>query len=155
MVIEDSILINASIEQVWVTFTDLTCWKNWCTILDGVSSDYKQMTEGARFKCSIRPFDIPLDLEPVIEEIVLHRRIVWSASKQGISAWHEFTFEQKGDTVLVTSRERFSGLLLNPLRFLFPKKKIKKLSIMMLKEVKEEAERNSMSLEKVIVQDNR
>ncbi len=154
MVIEDSVLIDASIEGVWDTFTDLTCWKNWCTILEGLSSDHKQMTEGARFKCSIRPFDIPLDLEPVIEEVVLHRRIVWSASRQGISARHEFTFEQKGDKVLVTSRETFSGLFMNPIRFLFPKKKIKKLSGMMLNEVKEEAERNSLSLKEIIVQDN-
>lgn len=140
MVIEESIIINAPIEKVWDIFTDLTCWKNWCSVIEDVSSDGARLEEGNSFKCCIRPFDIPVNLEPVVEEIDPMHRIVWSGKKHGVSALHEFTFQMDGSGVLLTSREAFSGLFMSPLRFLFPKKKLQELSFRMLQEVKTAAE---------------
>ncbi|MEW6600377.1 MAG: SRPBCC family protein, partial [Nitrospirota bacterium] len=136
MIIEDAIVINASLEKVWDIFTDLTCWKKWCSVIEDVSSDGKRLEEGSSFKCCIRPFDLPMNLEPLVEEIIPMDRIVWSGKKHGISARHEFTFEINGSGVLLTSRESFSGLFMSPLRFLFPKKKLQELSGKMLREIK-------------------
>jgi len=140
MVIEESIIIDASLEKVWDLFTDLTCWKNWCSVIEDVSSEEKRLEEGNSFKCCIRPFDIPMDLEPLVEEILPMDRIVWSGKKHGISARHEFTFQINGSGVLLTSREVFSGLFMSPLRFLFPKRKLQELSGRMLNEIKTAAE---------------
>jgi ligand-binding SRPBCC domain-containing protein len=140
MVIEESIIISASIEKVWDIFTDLTCWKNWCSVIEDVSADGKRLEEGNSFKCCIRPFDIPMNLEPLVEEVIPRERIVWTGKKHGVSARHEFTFQINNGQVLLTSREAFSGLFMSPLRFLFPKKKLQELSLRMLKEVKTAAE---------------
>jgi len=140
MVIEESIIINASLEKVWDIFTDLTCWKNWCSVIEDVTADGKRLEEGNSFKCCIRPFDIPMNLEPLVEEIDPMHRIVWSGKKHGISARHEFTFQTKNNGVLLTSREAFTGLVMSPLRFLFPKKTLQELSGKMLREIKVAAE---------------
>jgi uncharacterized protein YndB with AHSA1/START domain len=34
MIIEESIFINAPIDKVWQTFTDLTCWRQWNSVLN-------------------------------------------------------------------------------------------------------------------------
>jgi ligand-binding SRPBCC domain-containing protein len=140
MVIEESIIINASLEKVWDIFTDLTCWKKWCSVIEDVSSEGKRLEEGNRFKCCIRPFDIPMNLEPLVEEIDPMHRIVWSGKKHGVSARHEFTFQMSSSGVLLTSREAFSGLFMSPLQLLFPKKKLQDLSGRMLREIKMAAE---------------
>ncbi|MBI5664262.1 MAG: SRPBCC domain-containing protein [Nitrospirae bacterium] len=140
MVIEESIIINAPIEKVWDIFTDLTCWKDWCSVIEDVSTDVTRLEEGNSFKCCIRPFDIPMDLEPFVEEIILRERIVWSGKKHGISARHEFSFQVNAGQVNLTSRESFSGLFLGTLRFMFPEKKLQELSGKMLREIKAAAE---------------
>ncbi len=144
MVIEESVLITAPLEKVWDTFTDLTCWKEWSTVLTNVSAESERLTEGKRFKFCIRPFDIPVHLEPVVEEIIPKKRIVWTGSKHGISARHEFIFQKKDGKVLLLSRETFSGIVIKPLKFLFPKRKIREISILMLKEVKAAAENHEI-----------
>ena len=140
MVIRESILIHAPLEKVWDTFTDLTCWKSWSTVLTNVSSDVERITEGKSFKFCIRPFVLPLNLRPSVELVVPGKRIVWSGRKHGISARHEFIFESHNGTVNLTSKETFSSSLIKPFMFLFPKKRIRELSTLMLKELKEAAE---------------
>lgn len=140
MVIQESVLINAPLTRVWDTFTDLTCWKNWSTVFSNISYESDLLTAGKRFRFCIRPFDIPVNLEPVVEEIIPGQRIVWSGRKHGITARHEFTFHTEGDKVLLTSRETFSGIVIKPIKLFFPKRKIKELSIRMLMEIKQAAE---------------
>ena len=140
MIIEDSILIHAPIERVWDTFTDLTCWKDWSTVLGNVTADTKTLTKGKRFKFCLRPFDLPLNVEPIVEEVMLHERIVWSGSKHGIHARHEFIFQQADNGILLKSIETFSGNILKVFGFAFPAQKMKDLTLLMLHEVKEASE---------------
>jgi uncharacterized protein YndB with AHSA1/START domain len=140
MLIEEYVFIDAPLKKVWDTFTDLTCWKDWSTVMSNVSSEAALLTEGKRFRFCIRPFDIPVNIEPIVEEIIPGLRIVWSGRKHGITARHEFTFQVKKEGVLLTSRETFSGAILKPLKFFFPKRKIRELSILMLHDIKAAAE---------------
>ncbi|MBI4697864.1 MAG: SRPBCC family protein [Nitrospirae bacterium] len=140
MTIIESIIINAPMKKVWDIFTDLTCWKDWSTIIEDVSSVSGRLAEGKSFKFCIRPFDIPIYLEPVVEEIIPGQSIIWTGKKHGITARHEFTFQAKDDKVILTSRETFTGILALRLRFFFPKQKIQELSALMLKEIKQAAE---------------
>jgi ligand-binding SRPBCC domain-containing protein len=140
MVIETSTLIHAPLKKVWDTFTDLTCWEDWSSFISDVSAETERLTKGKRFKFCIRPFDIPVNLEPVVKEIVSHKRIVWIGKKHGISARHEFTFQVQDGSVHLTSKETFSGRMMKSLGFLFPKQKIRELSDLMLKEIKHAAE---------------
>jgi hypothetical protein len=142
MIIEESVLISSQVKIVWDTFTDLTCWRDWCTVLDDVSASTDRMTKGKSFKFCIRPFDIPIHLQPVVEEVIPEKHIVWTGKKLGLSARHEFTFEEKDGGTLIKSKETFSGILISSMHLIFPKKKLQELSSMMLKEIKEASENN-------------
>jgi hypothetical protein len=113
MVIEESVLIEAGMDRVWRIFTDLACWRDWNRTARQVSSVSGRIEEGERFRFRLRPFNLPVNIDPVIDEVVEHERVVWSGSRFGIYSRHEFLFRQIDGGVLVTSREEFRGI---PLR---------------------------------------
>jgi uncharacterized protein YndB with AHSA1/START domain len=141
MEIEYSVTIHADINTVWDIFTDLTCWKEWSSVLGDSSAEHDRLTEGKRFNFCIRPFALPIHVEPVVEEVVHGERIVWSGSKYGIHARHEFIFDQGENNVVLTSREIFQSDPFRRLLFHVPKKRLHELSIKILEELKEAAEK--------------
>lgn len=140
MVIEESILIRGSIGKVWKTFTDLTCWADWNTVLRDVSGKDVCIQEGARFRCCLRPFVFPVYFEPEIEEVVPFRKIAWRGRKFGILARHEYLFAETENGVLVTSREVFSGQTITMAGPVFPEWRIKELTVSLLRDLKKEVE---------------
>jgi hypothetical protein len=142
MVIEDSIIIQSSIEKVWNIFADLSCWEDWCLVLQDVCTEGTGHVEtGKQFRFCIRSFVFPLKMKPVIEEVIPNQRIVWSGKKFGIHARHEFILECVHDSVRLTSRETFRGFFAFILRFLFVKKRLSSLTASFLKELKAAAEK--------------
>jgi len=144
MLICESILVNAPLKQVWDTFTDLTCWQDWNTVFSHVSSEAARLTEGKSFKFCIRPFSFPMHIEPVVEELVAGHKIVWSGTKHGFTARHEFLFEEKNGKTLLRSREVFKLNLLKRLFFHIPGKRLHRLSILMLQDLKYAAENRAV-----------
>jgi len=142
MQIEHSIVIKSDISRVWKIFTDLTCWKHWSTVLGDSSSEAATLTEGKSFKFCIRPFALPIHVEPAVDELIPGKRIVWSGEKYGIHARHEFIFTESDTTVHVLSREIFTAPNVRKLLFHIPQKKLHALAIKMLHELKEEAEKS-------------
>jgi hypothetical protein len=141
MLIEESVLINADLKDIWKTFTDLTCWADWNTVAGKVASDSGRIEEGERFAFCLRPFSVPIMIEPKIEEVVPREKVVWTGTKFGIFSRHEFLFQQVANGVLVTSRETFRGL---PLLFggaAFPESTVRELTVGMLKDLKKAAEK--------------
>jgi hypothetical protein len=145
MLIEHSVAIHADINTLWNIFMDMTCWKDWSTVLGKVSSDEERLKEGKVFTFCIRPFAIPIHIEPQVEEVVPGKRIVWSGKKYGIRARHEFIFREEKDCVVLTSREIFQSGPVKSLLFHLPGKKLRQLSEMLLKELKEAAEKAEMT----------
>lgn len=141
MLIEHSVAIYADINTLWNIFTDMTCWKDWSTVLGDVSSEEKRLKEGKAFTFCIRPFAVPIHIKPEVEEVVPGKRIVWSGGKFGIHARHEFIFQEEKDYVILTSKEIFHSSPLKRLFFHFPRKRLHQLSVMLLKELKEAAEK--------------
>jgi ligand-binding SRPBCC domain-containing protein len=142
MMIEESVLINAGMDQVWRSFTDLTCWDAWSRTARKVSPESCTMEQGTRFRFRLRPFVVPVDIMPVIDEIVPHERVVWSGSKYGISSRHEFLFQQAGNGVLVTSREKLIGLPLVLGGRRFTERTVRNLTVRMLRELKAACEQD-------------
>lgn len=141
MVIEESILINAKIARVWDTLTDLACWEDWSKVLSDVTfKDGGTMSQGKQFSFCIRPFSVPVYLQPTIEEIKQNERLIWSGTKYGIFARHEFILERTPHGVKVTSRETFKGILLESLRFVFPEWKLREITLAFLNNLKEASE---------------
>ena len=140
MVIEESVSINASVEKVWQTFTDLTCWANWNSVLKDVATGHSSFQRGDTFTCSIRPFVFPVKFESLIEEVVPYERVVWSGSKYGIFARHVFIFRKTGDLVQVLSTETFKGITIENLKFIFPGWRIRELTQSLLRDLKKASE---------------
>lgn len=140
MVIEESILIFSPIEKVWNIITDLTCWSKWNTVLENVSSDIPRITEGRKFRFCIRPFVIPVSFEPVIEEVVPVKKITWRGEKFGLTAVHEYIFQETDQGVSVISRETFSGGPVALYGILFSMGRLKELTLTLLQNLKEAAE---------------
>lgn len=145
MIISESIVINAPLTKVWDNFTDLTCWKEWSTVMSNVSSETERLTEGKSFKFCIRPFTFPVNVEPVVEELITEQRIVWTGSRHGIKARHEFLFEEKNGKTLLTSNELFKINWFKRLFFHIPKKRLHRLSVLMLQDLKDACENNEMT----------
>jgi hypothetical protein len=140
MVIEESVLINANISKVWQIFTDLTCWRDWNTVMRNVCSDGKSLSHGCDISCSFRPFLLPVKAIIRVEELKPYERIVWSAKKKGFTARNKFSFQSNEKGVLVTSREAYSGPLVKSLSFLLPKKKMRTLIKTFLRDLKTASE---------------
>ena len=140
MVIEESLLINAKIGKVWETFTDLTCWKDWNTVMRNFCSGEKCLSHGSEISCSFRPFLLPVKAMIRVEEVKPYERIVWSAKKKGFSARNNFSFQSNEKGVLVTSRETYSGPLVKSLSFLLPKRRMRTLIKTFLKDLKKASE---------------
>jgi hypothetical protein len=140
MIIKESITIHATMEKVWNTFTDLTRWTQWNTVMSDVRSDEHCLAHGKDIKCSFRPFLFPINIKIKIQEIIPFNRIVWSAQKKGLFAFHEFFFQEVEKVVLVTSKETFSGLLTSAGGFLLPEKRMRSLTKTFLKDLKKASE---------------
>lgn len=140
MEIRHSIVIDADLDTVWNIFTDLTCWKNWSRVLGESSSSEERLSEGKRFRFCLRPFAFPVHVEPEVEEVIPGKRIVWSGTKYGIHARHEFIFERSNGAVLLTSREIFTARGISRILALVPQRKLHRLSVTMLTELKQASE---------------
>ncbi len=141
MLIEDSITIHAPMQKVWETFTDITCWDDWNSVLKNVSPDRAEvLTEGGKVKFCIYPFKFPVYFEPVIEEIIPNKKIVWTSGKFGVIARHEFIFKEVEIGVRVISKESFRGISLKTMSFLFPRSRLKALTVSFLRDLKKAAE---------------
>lgn len=141
MVIQESVLIHASIEKVWDVFVSFTCWADWNRVLTDVRSHSPSLTEGQAFSCSVRPYLLPVDISPVVTRVEPLRKIVWTASLYGISSVHEFLFDEAPEGVAVESRERFTGL---PLLFgarRFFEDKVRQLTVSFLAGLRVAAEK--------------
>jgi hypothetical protein len=140
MVIQESVLIHAKMDKVWETFTDLTSWKDWNTVMRDICSVEKCLSHGGKILCSFRPFLLPIKATIRVEEVKTHERIVWFAKKKRLSARNKFSFQSNEKGVIVTSRETFSGPLVKSLSFLLPKRKMRTLIKTFLKDLKTASE---------------
>jgi hypothetical protein len=108
--IEDEVVISASLEKVWESFTDLTCWADWNSVLTKVKPHSGSCIDAdGSFTCCVTPFGVPVFFETRIDEISPMERIVWTGSKYMIRGRHEFLFTEKDGRVRLFSREVLSG----------------------------------------------
>jgi hypothetical protein len=140
MVIEESILIHAKMDKVWETFTNLTCWKEWNTVMENVCTKEQCLSCGGEISCCFRPFVFLVKATIRIEDVKPLEHIVWSAKKHGFFARNMFTFQNNEKGIIVTSRETFSGFIVVFFGFLLPKKRMRTLIQTFLKDLKTASE---------------
>ena len=140
MIIKESITIAATIEKVWDTFTDLSGWTSWNTVIKDVKSKERLLINGRSLKCTFRPFLFPIRVKIRIEEIIPYEHIIWVARKKGLVARHEFLFRNSEQGIQVISRETFTGLFVAGEGLLLPVRRMRSLTKVFLKDLKKAAE---------------
>jgi hypothetical protein len=140
-VIEETITIDAGTRTVWELFVDLSRWSLWNRTLTNVSSgEARRIEQGKPFTCLMRPLVCQVRLEPLAEEVLPSRRIILTGHRFGIRARHEFLFEGNETQTKVTSRETFRGILPGLPGWFFLRRRLEKLTVCMLRDLKAAAE---------------
>lgn len=140
--IEESVWVAAALDRVWGTFTDLTCWPDWNSVLTKAeATDESCLLAGRSFRCCIRPYAVPVFFQAKVEQIVPREKVLWTAKRFGLRGRHEFLFEPEGDGVRVVSREVLTGFPVLLGGLFFPVGRFRRITATFLRELKEGAER--------------
>jgi len=132
VIIEESMLIHAPVKRVWDVFVTFTCWADWNRVLTDVNAHNVCLAEGKGFRCCIRPYFFPVNFSPHVTLVETHKKIIWTATKYGISSEHEFLFEEIPDGMNIVSRETFSGFPILLGAGFFIKNQVRQLTISFL-----------------------
>jgi hypothetical protein len=141
MIIEEKIAIKAPLTQVWKVFANLAAWGEWnsvcqdCCLLAG-----EEMAAGTCFSFKLRPYYLPIEIPLHITRCDQGREVVWEGERLGVKGIHRFTFEERGDSVILTSIEQFSGPLFFLSRLILVPQRLHRLSKKLLQDVKKAAE---------------
>jgi len=141
LIIEESITIFASLDNVWNTFTDFGCWNHWNLLIEKTSpEDEKILREGSKVQFCIYPFNVPIHFESTIEDVSPGKRAVLTTQKWGILSHHEFRFREIDHGVMVTSKESLKAGGPQRLVLLWQKSRLRDLNVSFLKDLKKAAE---------------
>ncbi|MDJ0912253.1 MAG: SRPBCC domain-containing protein [Desulfobacterales bacterium] len=141
MIIHEDIEINAPLPVVWRVFAAMEDWKNWntvcesCCILDG-----EAMQNGCTFSFEMRPYYLPIKVVPTITKCEPQDEVIWEGKRFGVYARHSFIFRQKGDRVILTSSEEFSGPLMWASKLILIPRRLHRLTQRLMHEIKARAE---------------
>ena len=141
MIIEESIDIRAPLPVVWRVFSTMEDWKSWNTVIENcciISGD--SMAENTCFTFQMRPYYLPIKVMPTITKCDPGKEVIWEGSRFGVKAVHSFIFEEKGDTVRLTSSEAFRGPLLWLSKLIFIPKRLHRLTQQLMLAIKNQAE---------------
>jgi len=146
MVIREEIEIAAPLAIVWSVFSRLEEWDDWntacqsCHLVEG-----EEMLAGACFSFVVRPFTLPIKVEPRITDCEPGQKVVWEGERFGIHAIHTWTFREKNGRVILLSHEEFSGPLIWLARLILVPRRLHSLTRQLLASVKEEAEARALA----------
>jgi hypothetical protein len=141
VIIEEKIEIQAPLSQVWQVFSSLAAWHRWntvcqdCCLLEG-----EEMAANTCFAFKLRPYYLPIKIQLQIIRCETGREVVWEGERLGVKGVHSFTFQEHGDTVILTSIEKFSGPLFFLSRLILVPQRLHRLSRQLLEDIKKAAE---------------
>jgi hypothetical protein len=141
MIIQANVHIQAPMAVVWRIFSHLDEWKDWNTACAGcrfTSGD--QLAEGACLTFVVKPFVFPLRVQPRVVSCEPGREVVWQGRRLGISAVHTWRFRETAAGVRMESVEVFRGPLLLIGRLLGVPKRLHRLTVGMLDQIKRYSE---------------
>ena len=144
MEIRETIRIRAPVATVWRVFTDIENWETWNTVCRECRlEEGGALEKGACISFSLSPLIFPLRIAPVVEARRENETIVWSGGKWGVRARHAFFFrkaDENGKWTELESIEVFSGPLLWAARLAGLHRRLHRLTLQLLKAIREEAE---------------
>ena len=141
MIIEETVEINAPLPVVWRVFSTMEDWQNWNTVCENCCIVRGNgMAQDTCFTFQMRPYYLPIKVMPTITKCEPAKEVIWEGSRFGVRAVHKFIFEDKEDTVLLTSSETFRGPLLWLGKLIFIPRRLHRLTRQLMASIKNQAE---------------
>jgi hypothetical protein len=142
MIIEATIQINAPLQRVWDVFSDISNWGDWNPVCRECRFETgNALVKGSCISFELTPVIFPMRIAPEVGHCEPGKKVVWSGSKMGIHAEHEFFFEENDNGVELKSIEHFKGPMLFFAKLLFLPSRLHGLTIRLLDAIKEKAEK--------------
>jgi hypothetical protein len=141
MVIEESVEIKAPLPVVWRVFSKMEDWQSWNTVCENcciITGD--SMAENTCFTFQMRPYYLPIKVMPTITKCEPGKEVIWEGRRFGVHAVHRFYFEEKENSVRLTSSEAFRGPLLWLSKLIFIPKRLHRLTRQLMASIKTQAE---------------
>jgi uncharacterized protein YndB with AHSA1/START domain len=137
-IIEETVHIDAPPGAVWSLLTDPASWPQWCSVIADAEGPATGVRKGSPIRFTLYIMGVRFTVEPTIEVVQKNTRLVWSGTKFGVRSRHEFRFSSTSGKTRLESFERLWGIpTLIPG---FPLSHLKKLTHIMLTELKQAAE---------------
>ena len=141
MIIEESVEINAPLPVVWRVFSAMEDWQSWNTVCENCCIvTGNGMAQDTCFTFQMRPYYLPIKVTPTITKCEPGKEVIWEGSRFGVKAVHRFIFEEKENTVRLTSSEAFRGPLLWLSKLIFIPKRLHRLTRQLMASIKDQAE---------------
>ena len=141
MIIEESVEIMAPLPVVWRIFSKMEDWQSWntvcenCCIIRG-----NRMAEDTCFTFQVRPYYLPVKVMPTITRCKPGKEVTWEGRRFGVHAVHRFIFEERENSVHLTSSETFRGPLLWLSKLIFIPRRLHRLTRELMLAIKNQAE---------------
>lgn len=146
MIIEAAVQIHAPLQQVWDVFADIHNWKDWNPVCRECRFEAgNALVKGACISFELSPLILPMRIAPKVTQCEPGKKVVWTGSRLGIHAVHEFYFKEKSNGVELKSIEYFSGPMLIFARMIGVPSRLHALTIRLLDAIKEAAEMSPVS----------
>jgi hypothetical protein len=141
VIIQAEVTIQAPLPVVWRVFSHLEEWKEWNTACNSCRfTSGEALAEGACFTFVVKPIVFPVRVEPRVVSCDPGREVVWEGQRLGIRAVHTWRFEQQPGGVVLKSEETFKGPLLALGRLVGVPKRLHRLTVRMLDQIRQQAE---------------
>ena len=141
LTLSDRIFIEASPEAAWAVFSDLGRWPEWnvvCRKVDRLAGE--PWTVGFSFRMVLRMAGVPVPFRPVVVELEVPHRVVWSSTRFTVTGRRTFLFQPSERGSMIVDEKRFTSPVL-PVRCFYPRFAIRAMSRTWLQSLKEETER--------------
>jgi hypothetical protein len=147
MIIKAEVHIHAPLPVVWRVFSHPEDWKDWntaCTRCRLVEGD--ELAEGACLAFEVKPIVFPIKVRPRVVSCEPGREVVWKGERFGICAVHTWRFQEKAGGAVLESVETFKGPLLALGYVAGVPKRLHRLTVQMLEQIKRHSEACSVTL---------
>ena len=94
LTLSDRIFIEASPETAWTVFSDLGQWPEWnavCLKMDRLAGE--PWTVGSSFRMVLRMVGVPVPFRPVVVELEIPHKVVWSSTRFTVTGRRTFLFQ--------------------------------------------------------------
>jgi hypothetical protein len=141
MIIQAEVTIRASLPVVWRVFSHLEDWNEWNTACNSCRfTAGDELAAGACFTFVVKPIIFPVRVEPRVVSCDPGREVVWEGERLGIRAVHTWRFVEQPGGVVLKSAETFKGPLLVLGRLVGVPKRLHRLTVQMLDQIRQQAE---------------